>query len=183
LTFVPQKDCYNVTYIYILYLSLSLSEFLKRLVLHLPSYLQKNSVTGFCNKLGVFCYIVTRLQKVLRLEVLPCGWGKVIVAEPACCNGESESSKLRSFWFVAALALAHARTHARALALTLTHGRTTMTFSKRTIGKHAQKSRDEKKPPCGGLVETLGFINCDRLRENANPYLGKVNPSLIQFFG
>ena len=32
-----------------------------------------------------------------------------------------------------------------------------MTLSKRTIGKHAQKSRDEKKPPCGGLVETLGF--------------------------
>jgi hypothetical protein len=42
-----------------------------------------------------------------------------------------------------------------------------MTFSKRTIGKHAWKSRDEKKPPCGGLVKTLGFINCG---ENANPY-------------
>jgi hypothetical protein len=44
---------------------------LKRLVLLLLGYLQKNNVTGFCNKLGVFCYIVTRLQKVLSLEVSP----------------------------------------------------------------------------------------------------------------
>ena len=60
MTLVPQKDCYNVTiYIYIISISLSL-RVLKRLVLHLQGYLQKNNVTEFCNKLGVFCNIVTQ---------------------------------------------------------------------------------------------------------------------------
>jgi len=39
-----------------------------------------------------------------------------------------------------------------------------MTFSERTMEAHAWKILGkilgEKKPPCGGLVETLGFSQC-----------------------
>ena len=109
MTVIPQKDCYNVT-IYILYIYLSLSlRVLKRLVLLLLGYLQKNNVTEFCNKWGVFCYIVTSC-KVLSLKVLS---PKVIVAEPAPCHAV-ESFKLKSFWSPRCpRSLTYARTHAR----------------------------------------------------------------------
>ena len=53
-------------------------------------------------------------------------------------------------------ALPHPRTRTRTLALP--HRLTTMTFSERTMEAHAWKILGEKKPPCGGLVETLGFM-------------------------
>lgn len=94
------KDCYNVTiYIYYIYLSLSL-RVLKRLVLHLRGYLQKNNVTGFCNKSGVFCYIVTQ--------------GKIIVVLP-------ESYNLITFADFCPLGRPEALPHPRTLALARSH--------------------------------------------------------------
>ena len=112
-----QKDCYNVTYIYIISISLSLSAFLKRLVLLFGVYLPNSCVTGFCNKLGVFCNIVTRVLKVLSLKVLPSPAPEVIVAPPARCNVESKSFKLKSFRSLGSPALAHTRSLARSPAL------------------------------------------------------------------
>ena len=115
---------------------------MKRLVLLLLGYLQKNNVTGFCNKLGVFCYIVTSC-KVLSLKVLPSPAPEIIVAEPACCNGKSESFKLKSFRSLDSPSLAYARPPARSPARSDYYD---------VFQTHTTKTQDEKKPPCGGLV-------------------------------
>lgn len=78
LTVITQKDCYNVTYIYIISISLSLSEFLKRLVLLFVGVLPKSCVTQFCNKLGWFCNIVTR-GRSYNVITLPCTAREIIV--------------------------------------------------------------------------------------------------------
>ena len=118
---------------------------MKRLVLHLQGYLQKNNVTEFCNKLGVFCNIVTQG----KIIVVPTESYNLITFADFCLFGRPE-------------ALPHSRTRTRSLALP--HRLTTMTFYERTIPKHAEKKSGkilgEKKPPFGGLVETLGFSQC-----------------------
>jgi hypothetical protein len=118
---------------------------LKRLVLHLQGYLQKNNVTEFCNKLGVFCYIVTQG----KIIVVPTESYKVITFADFCPLGRPE-------------ALPHSRTRTRALALP--HRLTTMTFSKRTLDAHAWKNFGKnfgrKKATLRWLVETLGFSRC-----------------------
>jgi hypothetical protein len=93
---------------------------LKRLVLHLQGYLQKNNVTEFCNKLGVFCNIVTQG----KIIVVPTESYNLITFADFCPLGRPE-------------ALPHARTRTRTLALP--HRLTTMTFSERTMEAHAEK--------------------------------------------
>ena len=98
---------------------------MKRLVLHLQDYLQKNNVTEFCNKLGVFCNIVTQG----KIIVVPTESYNLITFADFCPLGRPE-------------ALPHSRTRTRSLALP--HRLTTMTFSERTMEAHAEKNFWEK---------------------------------------